>query len=156
MSAKRRRPEETWDALMRAADERVADEMERIASLSKEKLDLELAAAGFHPEAEGAAGEALAARLLEKRAEDAGAVDEIARHRARLARLQARRGRLSREELRARIARAKNDPRLPAPLVVQFRNRGTDEATDEELEAVLTELEALIEPDDGEGGHGDR
>ena len=56
---KKRTPAETWDAIMRMADDDAADqEAERILALSPEELDRELAAEGFDPaklRADGAA-----------------------------------------------------------------------------------------------------
>jgi hypothetical protein len=147
MSAERRRPDEAWDAIMKIAQEdAIAKEMDRVASLSEEDLDRELAAAGFDPEEVGREGAAFARKLLEMREREAPAAESLAAERARLVRIAARRGKLSRAELEARIARAQRDPRLPAPVAMMFRNRPVGaEAPDDELESILTQLEAHIE-----------
>lgn len=58
---------EAWEALERMA---VREEAERIAALSDEELDAELAAHGIDPKAARARGAALAAELLAKRAKN--------------------------------------------------------------------------------------
>jgi lysyl-tRNA synthetase class I len=57
----------------------------------------------------------------------------------------ARRDKLDRATLEARITTARNDPRFFAPAAILFRNRETKEATDEELLQLLDTLEALAE-----------
>lgn len=143
----KRRPDEVWDALMKMADEEdAAKEMHRIAALSEEDLDRELAAAGFDPEEVGRKGAAFAAEQLALREREIAAAEGIAAERARLVRITARRGKLPRAELVQRIARAQAHPRLPAPVAMMYRNRPAGAAeTDEELESILTQLEAHIE-----------
>ena len=140
-----RTPEETWAALEAAADE---DEMERILALTDEEVDAELAAEGFDPAAERARGATLARELLadrERQAWQGPAHDKLEAARARFASRPPRRVKLLRPELLAQIERARNDPRFSGQATVMYRNRGGEEATDEELEALLTELEALAE-----------
>jgi hypothetical protein len=61
----KRSPEQAWKALEEMA---LREEGERVASLTDEELDAELAASGIDPEAARARGAALAARLLAKQA----------------------------------------------------------------------------------------
>jgi len=138
----RRTPEELWKAI---EEQSALDDMEDVAALTPEELDAELAAGGTEPEAVRAEGAALAARLLAMRERETKAQDDLSRARALLAGRRARRPRLSRKDLLDRIDRATKDPRLPERAMVQFRNRGFEQATDEELEALLDELEALPE-----------
>jgi hypothetical protein len=137
-----RPPEEVWKAI----EEQAMDhEMQRILALSDEELDAELRAAGFDPEVERELGpkqarEAAAAiEAREKREAELGAA------RQRLAARRARRVALDRETLLARIEAARNDARLPERATMLFRNRGTQTATDRELEDMLDELEDIIE-----------
>jgi hypothetical protein len=142
---KKRTPEEIMKAIQTMGDE---DEMDRILAMDDDALDRELREAGFDPETVRASGAALAKELLERRerlAWQAGAQDALDRVRARFDRQPARTERLPRAELLARIARARTDPRLAQPVAVMFRNRSADEASDEELEAILDEIEALAE-----------
>jgi hypothetical protein len=85
------------------------------------------------------------------------AVAPLARHDARLhgdvcalleARAAAPREKLPRAELLARIERAQANPRLAEPVSVMFRNRKAEEAGDEELEALVVEIEALADHED--------
>jgi len=83
---------------------------------------------------------------------------KLAASRATLAAVRARRPKLPREQILARIDAAQKDPRFAAPVVTFFRKRTTAETTDEELEALLDEIEAARElaggpgEDEGEGG----
>jgi len=61
----KRSPAEVWAALETQA---IRDEGERVAALSDEELDAELAAQGIDPKAARARGAALAAELLAERA----------------------------------------------------------------------------------------
>jgi hypothetical protein len=141
-----RTPQETLRAI---AENAAADEMDRIVALSPAELDAELAAAGFDPDEVGAQGVADAEALLARREEQAwqaAAQEKLARVQAAFAAKAARpREKLPRAELLARIGRARVDPRLTQPVAVMFRNKRTEEASDEELEELLTELEALAE-----------
>jgi hypothetical protein len=149
----KRTPAETWDAIMKAAEDDAAEqEMERVLAMSDAEVDDELAAAGFDPVKVRADGAALAARLLARRDAETAPAQAAHLERARLAQIRARRGKLDRSALLARIHTVKNDPRLPAPLAVQYRNRGTDEASDDELEDTLDALEALLEHHDESRG----
>jgi hypothetical protein len=47
-----------------------------------------------------------------------------------------------------RLAAARKDPRLTQPVAVMFRNRKTEEASEEELRAILEEIDALGEKDE--------
>jgi hypothetical protein len=52
---------------------------------------------------------------------------------------------MTRPQIEARMREVANDPRLPAPMAVGFRNRAGEKATDEELLDLLDEMEALLE-----------
>jgi hypothetical protein len=59
---------------------------------------------------------------------------------------------LSRDALLARLEVARLDPRFAAPLAAAFRNRTAEASTDEELAALLDEIEQLkriADPHDG-------
>jgi hypothetical protein len=149
---KKRTPEEAWRAM---DDQSAADEAARILALSEEELDGELAAQGFDPAAERARGAELAASLLARRAREAVAQGELDARRARLGKRSARRGRLTRNETLARIEIARLSPRLPERAVLMLRKQKLDEATDEELAALLDELEDLADQGDDAGDGGD-
>ena len=139
----KRTPEEVWKAIEAMGAE---DDMERILAMDDEALDRELREDGFDPEEVRARGAALAKELLARRDRlrwQAGAQDALDEVRARFERRAPRTERLPRTELLARIAQARTNPKLAQPVAVMFRNRSADEASDEELEAILDEIEAL-------------
>jgi hypothetical protein len=146
MPARKRTPAELWKALEAQA---AADDMERIAALSPEELDRELATAGFDPKEVGDEGEALAKRLLAQRdaqAWQAAAHEKLAKVQAEFEeRAKKPRAKLTRDQLLERITIARADPRLAAPVAVMFRHRPVEEASVEELEEMLDEIEALAE-----------
>jgi hypothetical protein len=135
-------PEELWKALEEQAD---ADEMERIAELDDTALDAELRAGGFDPAKVRAEGAAFAKALLDRRDREASAAKKLELTRARLAKRAALRGTLSEAELRTRIELARHDPRLEQKIAVGFRNRDTAAATVQELEALLEEIEEVLD-----------
>ena len=51
----------------------------------------------------------------------------------------------STQQLLDRLATARTNPRLAQPVLVMFRNRKPEEASDEELRAILEEIDALAE-----------
>jgi hypothetical protein len=125
----------------------VEDDVEEILSMSEAELDAYLTANGGDPAAIGAAGEALAKEL------DARA-DRLSWHGDMQKKLDAVRATaaakragpreaLSREELSARIARARNDPRFAARVATLFRSKTPEASTDEELRALLDQIELL-------------
>jgi hypothetical protein len=145
MAAKKRTPQQTWDALERQARH---DEIEHFLAMSDEEVDERLRAAGFDPEQVAAEGEALANKLSDDRerlAWQVRAAEGMAREQARVAALRGKFAGLSKAELVARIKAAKSDPRLAQPVSVMFRNRKTEEASEDELRAILEEIEALAE-----------
>jgi hypothetical protein len=129
---------ELWDTLQADA------ELERIKHLSAAEVAAEIRAEGGDPEAIARRGGATAAKLLAERA-----ADWRTRASARREAMGARIGEwpsfasLPRHELSARLAAARVDPRLSAPVVAAFRKRTEDDATDDELRAILEEIEVL-------------
>jgi hypothetical protein len=136
----RRTPEETWKALEKLAAE---EEAERISELSDEQLDAELREGGFDPARVRAEGAAFAKMLLDRRDQEKGPAARLAGTEERLAKRAARRGTLTRDDLRARIETIQSDPRLK--LAVGFRNRDTAAADVPELEAMLEEMEDMLD-----------
>ncbi len=141
----KRNARQEWDAIEKLA---VEDEMDRILALSDAELDRELVDAGFDPKVEAEKGAAMAADLVAHRHEQAWQAEaeaKLARVQSRFAARGSRGEKLTRAELEGRIAMARTDPRLAQPVSVMFRNRPAEKATDEELEAMLEEIEALAE-----------
>lgn len=129
---------ETWDAV------RAEVELERVKAMTPEEVNAEIRAAGGDPEAIGRRGAELAKKLLAERG-----LDWKTRAAARRAEMDKRAGAtpsfagMGRKELLARIAAARSDERFSAPVVAAFRKRGEEEATDDELRALLEEIELL-------------
>jgi hypothetical protein len=127
-----------WDSLQADA------ELERIKHLSVEALEAEVRADGGDPDAIGRRGAALAKERLAERGLDwkARAKDRAA-ETTRRAGAWPSFGQIPRAELRARIDAARADARFSAPVVAAFRKRSAEAATDDELRALLEEIEVL-------------
>lgn len=148
MTKPKRTPAETWKAIERQAED---DEIARFLAKSPAEVDASLRAAGHDPAAVRAEGKALAAQLLADRdrlAWQVEAAEGLAREQARMDARTSRHATLSRAELLAKIAVARRDPRLVQRVAVMFRNRSEEEASEDELRAILQEIEALAEKDD--------
>ena len=141
-----RKPVSLWKAIKEAE---IQDDVDEVLAMSDAELDAYLAAHGGDPAKIRADGEALAKHLDAERdrlAWQEVALKELNEFRAAAAvRLGGPREKLSRDELFARIERARKDPRFTQPVTVLFRNKTPEAATDEELQAILDEIELLAE-----------
>lgn len=139
-------PAEVLRRMMKSLEEDDLNE-----DLPIEEVRADLREMGVDPDELGKRGAAFAKALLEKRREalHEDAVASVAPLEARLAKARAR-PRGAREEMLARIERARRDPRATAPIAVAFRGRAPEEPSDEELATLCEKLEALgvIEPGD--------
>jgi hypothetical protein len=141
----KRAPKETWDAIRRQAE---SDEIDRYLAKSRAEVDASLRAHGHDPAAVRAEGEALAKALRadrERLAWQVEAAQALANEQARFEARPSRYADVPRAELLARIAVARKSPRLAQPVAVLFRNRKAEEASEEELRAILEEIEVLAE-----------
>jgi hypothetical protein len=141
----KRTPRETWDAIRRQAE---SDEIARFLAKSRAEVDASLRANGHDPAAVRAEGEALAKKLRadrERLAWQVEAAQGLAKEQARFDARVPKYGGLSHRELLDQLAVARANPRLAQPVAVMFRNRKPEEASDEELRAILEEIEALGE-----------
>jgi hypothetical protein len=136
-------------------------EAERIAAMSSDEVDAELRAEGGDPAKIRARGAALAAKLLAERTktedEDESELPWAARARERLEEVRrmaneaaARKTKLPRVELMARVNAARNSPRFAQPVASLFRKRTPEQMSDEELEATLESL-GLLADIEGDG-----
>jgi len=147
MATTKRTPREVWSAIEKQAREA---EIDAFLALTPAQVDAGLRAAGEDPAAIRAEGAAFAKQRAANRdrlAWQVEAAEGLARERARI---EARAGKyvgLSRAELEGRIMNARKSPRLAQPVAVLFRNRKPVEASEEELIAILEEIEALAEPE---------
>jgi hypothetical protein len=150
MATTKRSPRETWEAIEKQAREA---EIDAFLALKTEEVEARLRAAGEDPDALRAEGAALAKRLSADRARLAWqvvAAEGLAREQAKIDAQAGRFAHLSRADLEARLTAARKSPRLQQPVAVMFRNRKPEEASDDELRAILEEIEALAEREDQE------
>jgi hypothetical protein len=139
---------DAWDAITRAAEDA---EIARALAEPAEEVDAGLRAHGLDPARVRADGAALGARLLadrERLAWQVEAAEALAKDEARTSPARGRYAALDHDALLARLALAKSNPRLSAPVAFMFRNHTPEEATDEELRGMLEDLDALADPDD--------
>jgi uncharacterized protein involved in exopolysaccharide biosynthesis len=138
-----------WKAIQ---DAELDDDVNEILALSDADLDAYLSSHGGDPDAIRARGEALAKELDARQDRLAWHGDlekKLATVRATAAAVRsAPREKLSRTELRARIDRARTDPRFAAPVAALFRAKTLEASTDEELQALLDQIELLATLDD--------
>ncbi len=141
----KRTPKETWDAIER---QREQEEIERFLQKTPAEVDASLRAHGHDPAAVRAEGEAFVKKIQRDRdrlAWQVEAAQGLAKHQARFEARAPKYQGLSHAELLARLAAARTSPRLTQPVAVLFRNRKPEEANDEELRAILEEIDALAE-----------
>jgi hypothetical protein len=145
----KQKPVSLWKSLQ---DAELHDDVDEILAMSDAELDAHITAQGGDPAAIRARGEALARELDARR-------DRLAWHgdmekkvegvRATAAALRsAPREKLSRAELEARIASARTDARFAAPVAALFRAKTPEASTDEELQALLDQIELLAKLED--------
>jgi hypothetical protein len=132
--------------VLRTIDDRALDDLsDEMESMSNEELEALIASEGGDAAGMRARGEAQGEKLLDRRARLAWTKAA----QARIDRVQAMakeprvRENLPRAELLARIESARNHPKLAAPIAIAFRKRTADDSSDEELHALLEEIELL-------------
>jgi hypothetical protein len=140
----------THEEAMKAAEqERWRAEAEAIDAMTGDEVDAELRSFGGDPAKIRAAGAAHAATLhKEKTGEDLPALPWEERAAAKLEEVRrlagtVRKTKLSRADMLAKVEEARNDPRFKKPVGALFRKRTPEEASDEELEAMLEAIELL-------------
>lgn len=149
---KRKRTDAETVSALRAMQAEEA--LEDVRATSDDEVARAIAEEGGDAAAIGERGRALADKMLVRR-ERLAPWQEGARARLERVWTEARkapktpRG-LPRAELLARIDAARRDARFAAPLVAAFRSRGPEAATDEELAALLDEIEILAGTKDGD------
>jgi hypothetical protein len=143
MASTKRTPKQTWKSIEQQARDA---EIDRFLAKTPAEVDASLRAAGYDPAEVRREGEALAKRLRADRdrlAWQVEAAEKLARAQAKLAEHAGRYASLGRDELLARVAAARSDPRHAQPVTVLFRNRKVEEASEDELRALLEEIDAL-------------
>ncbi len=141
-------PAQVWERIEKQTRE---DEIERFLAKTPAEVDAGLREAGLDPVAVRAEGAALGEKLRADRdrlAWQIEAAEGLAREQARADARPPKYADLPRAELLARITVARNNPRFAQPAAVMFRNRKTEEASEDELRAMLEEIEDLAERED--------
>jgi hypothetical protein len=136
-----------WEALEKGS---IDDDIEEFASMSDAELDQYIAGNGGNPAAIRASGSALVTELFATRERLAwhGEMDQkLAAFRDRAAAAKTKTP-LPRAELRRRLDLARNDPRFAAPVAALFQKKTFDASTDEELQALLDQIDLLGTLDD--------
>ena len=131
-------------------EQALEDDVDEVTAMSDEALDRFIDAHGGDAKEIRASSQAFAAELMERRKRLAwhGEMEEKLasfRKKADEARI---RQKLPRKELLARLELARNDPRWAAPIAALFSKKSTERATDEELTAMLEEIELLAKLED--------
>jgi hypothetical protein len=147
--ATKRTPEEVLKAIAREAEE---DDIDRVLAMSDDEIDAELRQHGGDPEKIRREGAALAEKLAAERERLAWqyeAAEALAREQAKLeARANAKKyDGLPRAKLEELLAAARRSPRFAQPIAVMLRNRKPEEASDDELRALLEEIDDLAGDD---------
>jgi hypothetical protein len=139
---KKRGGAQLWKALKQAE---IDDDLAEIEAMSDTDLDAYISSNGGDPAGIRARGEALVKGLIESRERLAWHGEMDSKLTAFRATAEATRTRtpLPRAELHARLTVARNNPRFAAPAAMLFQKKTAEASTDEELQALLDELELL-------------
>jgi hypothetical protein len=144
MSRPKPSPTKLWKAIQ---ESQLQADVDDILAMSDDELDAHLRAQGADPAKIRADGEALAKELdarqerlawhdeMHEKLDDFRAVAE--------ARRAALREKLSREALLARLKGARADARFAEPVAALFRDKTPEACTDEELEALIEQIDLL-------------
>ncbi|HEY2515259.1 MAG TPA: hypothetical protein VGI39_30540 [Polyangiaceae bacterium] len=133
-----------WKVLQEQALE---DDVNEILAMSDAELDQHIKANGGDPAAIRASGAALARELSERREQLAwqGEMhDELRAFQERAAASKTKVP-LPRPELLKRLDAARRDPRFTAPVAALFRKKSAEDATDEELQLIVDQIELLAQ-----------
>ena len=144
----KRTPKDTWDAIRRQAERA---EIERFLKKTPAEVDASLRAHGHDPAAVRAEGEAFVKKIQaqqDRLAWQKEAAEGLAKEQARLAARPPKYAGVPHKKLLELVAAARANPRFAQPVVVLFRNRKAEEASEEELRAILEEIDALSGDDE--------
>jgi hypothetical protein len=138
---------ELWKALQEAEAQ---DDMNEVLAMSEAELDADIRANGGDPDAIGNAGAALVKELLERRQRLAwhGEMDDKVADFQAVAAASRTTEKLPRPELLRRLAAARTDPRFATPVAALFQKKTPEASTDEELQALLEQIELLAKIDE--------
>jgi hypothetical protein len=143
MTKRRRSGAEVWVAVEKMS---VEDEAAELGAMTDAELDAEIRASGGDPDAindraaDFVTKLALRRRRLAWQTTAALAERDFAEQRDAI---RKKRVPLTRDELKARIKAAQEDPRFSQPVSALFRKHTMEESTDEELYILLEQIELL-------------
>jgi len=131
-------------------DQEAQDDLDEILAMSDADLDAYIAKNGGDPQAIRASAAPLVAELLERRERLAWHGDMEKKLDAFRATAEASRttAKLPREEILRRLEIARRSPRFTAPVATLFQKKTAEASTDEELQALLDEIELLAKLED--------
>jgi hypothetical protein len=149
MTTKRNPGVALWKAIK---DAEIQDDVDEVLAMSDAELDAFISSHGGDPAKLRARGEALAKEpdaRTDRLAWHGDMEKKLAEVRAAATALRsAPRAALSRHDLLARIDLARKDPRFDAPVAALFRSKTPEASTDEELQALLDQIELLAKLED--------
>jgi len=141
-TGKKRSGAELWKSLK---EQEIEDDISEFSAMSESEIDQYISANGGDPDAIGASGEQLVKELLARKERLSWHGDMEAKLAAFRKTAEASKSttKLPRAEILARLAVARNNPRFAAPAAMLFQKKTSEASTDEELQAMLDELELL-------------
>lgn len=149
----------TDDDKLRELEEALAADYAMNAPL--EELEADLARRGIDPARIAARARELAVSKSAGAEPDwrTRAREKLAAARAKIRRVAGDYAELTREQLLGRLEQLRVHPSLSSPVVTAFRKRDPAESSDDELRAMLADMESLVAiaaaaGDDGDGGDG--
>ena len=131
-------------------EQETLDDFDDFGAMSDAELDACLKTHGADPAAIRAGGKAQAEELFAARERLSwhGAMAEARRRVEALAEAVVGKARLSRAELLARLEAARTSARFAAPVAAMFHKKTAEASSDEELQALVEQLELLAQIDD--------
>jgi hypothetical protein len=131
-----------WKAIK---DSEIEDDIDEILSMSDEELDAHIRENGGDPVAIAARGVAHAKELDAQHARTAWHSEAAAKLEAfrQVAAASRTIKTLPRAELLRQLDVARNDPRFSTPVTALFRHKTAEASTDDELQALLDQIELL-------------
>ena len=128
-------------------EQQIQDDVDEILAMSDAELDAYVRSNGGDPAAIRARGATLAKELGDRRAKLAWHADMHEKSDTFRATAAARRStvKLPRAELLTRLSAARTDPRFAAPVAALFQKKTAEASTDDELQALLDQIDLLRE-----------
>ena len=141
----------------RIQEQKNEDEIDELAAESDGEVDRYILEHGGDSAAIRASGAAFVKGLIERRERLGwhGKVDKQLSSIRETAASMKTKEKLPRAELLQRLTAARSDPRFSVPVAALFYDKTMDASTDDELQAMLDQIELLAKLESGEGGGGE-